>query len=49
MVNIKINGTEMRVPENTTILEAARLNNINIPHLCYLKGLNEIGAWCLCR
>ncbi|MBR2208144.1 MAG: [Synergistaceae bacterium] len=48
MVNIKINGTDLQVPENTTILEAARLNNINIPHLCYLKGLNEIGACRVC-
>ena len=48
MVNIKINGTPIQVPEGTTILEAARLNNINIPHLCYLKDLNEIGACRVC-
>ena len=48
MVNITINNTPIQVPENTTLLEAARLNNINIPHLCYLKGLNEIGACRVC-
>ena len=48
MVNITINNTPVQVPENTTILEAAKLNNINIPHLCYLKGLNEIGACRVC-
>ncbi len=48
MVNAKINGKAIRVPENTTILEAAKLNNITIPHLCYLKKVNEIGACRVC-
>lgn len=48
MVNAKINGHEISVPENTTILEAAKLAKINIPHLCYLKGVNEIGACRVC-
>ena len=48
MVNIKINGTALQVPENITILEAAKMHNINIPHLCYLKDLNEIGACRVC-
>lgn len=34
MVNIKINGKEITVPEGTTILEAARRSNIFIPSLC---------------
>ncbi len=48
MVNAKINGKDIQVPENTTILEAAKLNHIKIPHLCYLKGVNEIGACRVC-
>jgi NADP-reducing hydrogenase subunit HndD len=48
MVNIKINGTDCKVEEGTTILEAARANNIRIPTLCWLKGLNEIGACRIC-
>ena len=48
MVNIKINGKALQVPEETTILEAAKLNNIKIPHLCYLKDINEIGACRVC-
>ena len=50
MVNIKINGMPLTVPEGTTILEAARSANINIPTLCFLKDINEIGACriCLC-
>lgn len=48
MVNITINGRTVLVPEGTTILEAARKAKIHIPHLCYLKDLNEIGACRLC-
>ena len=44
MVNIKIDGVSMQVPEGTTILEAAKNANIKIPTLCFLKGINEIGA-----
>lgn len=48
MVNIIINGKSVSVPEGSTILEAARIAKIHIPHLCYLKDLNEIGACRLC-
>jgi NADP-reducing hydrogenase subunit HndD len=47
-VNIKINGKDVSVPAGSTILEAARLVNIKIPTLCYLKGINEIGACRIC-
>ncbi len=51
MLNIKINGQDYQVPKGSTILEAARANNIHIPTLCYLKGINEVGAcrMCLCE
>lgn len=48
MVNFTIDGKKMSVPEGTTIMEAARLGSIPIPKLCYLKGLNEIGACRVC-
>ncbi|MCY1713930.1 NADH-dependent [FeFe] hydrogenase, group A6 [Caproiciproducens galactitolivorans] len=48
MVNIKINGMPLSVPSNYTILEAAREAGIDIPTLCYLKGINEIGACRMC-
>ena len=48
MVNLKINGQDVSVPEGTTILEAARTVGIKIPTLCYLKDLNEIGACRMC-
>lgn len=48
MVKIYIDGKELMVRENSTILQAARENGIPIPTLCYLEGLNEIGACRLC-
>ena len=48
MVKVKINGIEVEVPQNATVLEAARVAGINIPTLCYLKDINEIGACRLC-
>ena len=48
MVNVKINGIPVAVPAGSTILEAARAAHIDIPTLCYLKGINEIGACRLC-
>ncbi|WP_298780633.1 2Fe-2S iron-sulfur cluster-binding protein [uncultured Fretibacterium sp.] len=48
MVNVTINDKAIQVPEGTTILEAAQMNHIAIPHLCFLKGLNEIGACRVC-
>ena len=48
MVNIKINGMPLSVPNGITILEAARYAGIEIPTLCYLKDINEIGACRIC-
>lgn len=48
MINLKINGVPVSVPEGTTILNAARTAGINIPTFCYLKEINEIGACRIC-
>ena len=48
MVNIKINNVSLQVPAGITILEAAKYANIEIPTLCYLKGLSAIGACRIC-
>ncbi len=48
MVNIIIDGNPISVKENTTIMEAASMNDISIPKLCYLKSLNEIAACRVC-
>lgn len=47
-VNLKINGLSVSAPKDATILEAARLAGINIPTLCYLKDVNQIGACRMC-
>ena len=46
--NLTIDGRQISVEENTTIMEAARSVGIQIPSLCYLKGINEIGACRVC-
>ena len=43
-----IDNKKIEVPEGTTILDAALMNQIMIPSLCYLKDLNEIGACRVC-
>lgn len=48
MVNLKIDSIDVCVEENTTILDAARSVGILIPSLCYLRGINEIGACRVC-
>ena len=48
MVNIKINGIDMQVPANYTILQAAKDAGIKIPTLCFLKDINAIGACRMC-
>ena len=48
MVNVKINGIAVSVPKGSTILEAARAAGVEIPTLCYLKDINEIGACRIC-
>ena len=47
-ISIKINGVQYDVPKGSTVLEAARAAKIEIPTLCYLKDINEIGACRLC-
>ena len=48
MVNLTIDGKQISVQENTTIMEAAAQNGIHIPKLCYLKDINEIAACRVC-
>lgn len=47
-LNIKINGVAVSAPKGSTILEAARIAGVEIPTLCYLKDINEIGACRIC-
>lgn len=47
-VTLTIDGIRVEAPAHYTVLEAARIANIKIPTLCYLKGINEIGACRIC-
>lgn len=47
-VTLKINGQDITVPADYTVLMAAKEANIHIPTLCYLKDLNQIGACRMC-
>lgn len=48
MINLKINDTLVAVEEGTTILEASKKLNIDIPTLCYLKGINNNASCRMC-
>ena len=48
LVSLKIDGIEITVPKGTTILEAAKEAGIDIPTLCFLKDINEVGDCRMC-
>jgi NADH-quinone oxidoreductase subunit G len=48
MITLTIDGEQVKVKEGTTILEAAKIAKINIPHLCYFKGLKPDGSCGIC-
>jgi NADP-reducing hydrogenase subunit HndD len=48
MVNLIIDGRKVSIAKGSTILQAAAKAGIDIPHLCYVKGLNDIGACRVC-
>ncbi len=48
MVNLTIDGIPVKVNKNATVMEAAKTIGVDIPALCYLKGVNEIGACRMC-
>jgi bidirectional [NiFe] hydrogenase diaphorase subunit len=45
---LQIDGNELSARAGQTILEVARENEINIPTLCHLEGLSDVGACRLC-
>ena len=48
MCKLTINGKQVNVSDNSTILEAAKSVGIKIPTLCYLEGLTPMGACRVC-
>ena len=47
-VTLKINGQDITVPANYTVLQAARKAGISIPTLCYLKDVSQTGSCRMC-
>ena len=47
-VTLKINGQDITVPANYTVLQAAREAGIDIPTLCYLKDVSQTGSCRMC-
>ena len=48
LIKLTINETDVQVEEGATILDAAKKVNIDIPTLCFLKEINEIGDCRMC-
>jgi NADH-quinone oxidoreductase subunit G/NADP-reducing hydrogenase subunit HndD len=48
MVQLTVNNKKIAAQEGTTILEAARQNNILIPHFCYLEDVHQVGSCRIC-
>lgn len=47
-MTVTVNGVRAEVPAGTTVLEAARVAGADIPTLCHLKGVCEVGACRVC-
>jgi len=47
-VNLKINNKSIQAEEGTTIFEAAKQNNILVPHFCYMENVHQIGSCRIC-
>jgi NADH-quinone oxidoreductase subunit G/NADP-reducing hydrogenase subunit HndD len=48
MVTLTINGKQVQAEPGMSVLEAAKANNIMIPHFCYLENVHQIGACRIC-
>ena len=48
LINLTIDNKKVSVPAGTTVLEAARTVGIDIPTLCFLKEINEVGDCRVC-
>lgn len=47
-INLTIDGINVKAPKGATILEAAKQAGIDIPTLCFLKDINEVGDCRMC-
>ncbi|MCQ2749776.1 MAG: [FeFe] hydrogenase, group A [Clostridia bacterium] len=47
-ITVTIDGKELKVPAGITVLKACKLAGVDVPTLCYLEGVNEIGSCRMC-
>ena len=48
IITLTIDEKKVQVPQGTSILQAARQAGIDIPTLCFLKEINEVGDCRMC-
>jgi NADPH-dependent glutamate synthase beta subunit-like oxidoreductase/ferredoxin len=48
MINIKIDDKEIRIPEGTPVILAARKHGIEVPSMCYLENQEHITSCMIC-
>ena len=48
LITLTIDGQKVKAKEGTTILQAAKQPGIDIPTLCFLKDINEVGDCRMC-
>ncbi len=48
MINLTLNGKNVKAKQGSTILQAAAQNGINIPTLCYLENIHKFGGCRIC-
>ena len=48
LITLTIDGQEVKAKKGTTILQAAKQAGIDIPTLCFLKDINEVGDCRMC-
>lgn len=48
MINLTIDNKDIQVSEGTSLIEAARINGVNIPSLCYKKGIPHYSSCMVC-
>ena len=47
-ITLTINGQSVKGKSGDTVLDICRANNIDVPTLCHLEGLSDVGACRLC-
>jgi formate dehydrogenase major subunit len=47
-ITLTIDGKQVKGKEGDTVLEVCQANNIDVPTLCHLKGLTDVGACRMC-